>query len=99
MSRTDATEGAHGDELDPALRPPLSESFADDEAGEAAEPSFFEDPKRLAQTGLVVLLLVVGIYVLLPKILEDQDASAKLADASFWWILVALAFAGAMFGA
>lgn len=83
MARIDATEGAHGDEPDPV----------------EAEPSFFEDRKRLVQTGLFVLLLVVGIYVLLPKILEDQDASAKLGDARIGWVLVAGAFTVAMFGA
>jgi uncharacterized protein (TIRG00374 family) len=66
---------------------------------EELEPSFLDNPKRIAQTGLLVLALVVGIYVLLPKILEDQDASAKLADAKPAWIAVAVGFAGAMFGA
>ena len=37
--------------------------------------------------------------MLLPKILEDQDASAKLGDAKLSWILVAVGFAFAMFGA
>ncbi len=63
------------------------------------EPSFLENPKRLAQSGLLVLLLVVGIYVLLPKVLEDQDASARLGDADPLWIAVALFFAVVMFGA
>jgi uncharacterized protein (TIRG00374 family) len=63
------------------------------------EPRFFEDPKRLIQTGALVLLLVVGIYFLLPKILEDQDASARLGDASLAWVVVALGFAVAMFAA
>jgi uncharacterized protein (TIRG00374 family) len=63
------------------------------------EPRFFEDPKRLIQSGVIVLVLVVGIYFLLPKILEDQDASAKLGDAKLVWVLVALGFAVAMFAA
>jgi uncharacterized protein (TIRG00374 family) len=65
----------------------------------AEEPRFFEDPKRLVQTGALVLLLVVGIYFLLPKILEDQDASARLGDASLAWVVVALGFAVGMFAA
>jgi uncharacterized protein (TIRG00374 family) len=83
MARIDATEGAPGEEPDPI----------------EAEPSFFENRRRLVQTGLFVLVHVLAIYVLLPKILEDQDASAKLGDAKFGWILVAGAFTVAMFGA
>jgi uncharacterized protein (TIRG00374 family) len=67
--------------------------------GDDYEPSFFEDPKRLAQTGLFVLLVVVAIYVLLPKIISDQDASSRLADAEVIWIVVAFLFAIAMFAA
>jgi len=74
-------------------------SAVEAEDAEAEEPSFFESRKRLVQTGLFVLVLVVGIYVLLPKILEDQDASAKLGDAKLAWVLVAGAFTVAMFGA
>ena len=99
MSRSDANEGAHGDELDPALTQAPAAPPAADEDTDAAEPSFFESRKRLVQTGLFVLLLVVGIYVLLPKILEDQDASARLGDAKLVWVLVAGAFTVAMFGA
>src|SRR5258705_388633 len=99
MSRIDANEGAHGNELDPALSTLPDDALAADDEADAEEPAFFEDPKRLAQTGLVVFLLVVGIYILLPKILEDQDASSALADAKLIWILVAVAFAFAMFGA
>jgi uncharacterized protein (TIRG00374 family) len=70
-----------------------------EEAELETEPSFFEDRKRLVQTGLFVLLLIVAIYVLLPKILEDQDATAKLSDAKLSWILVAGLFTVLMFGA
>src|SRR5438046_465487 len=99
MSRSDVTEGAHGDEPDPRLTQAVDGPDTSEEEAEAEEPSFFEDRKRLVQTGLFVLVLIVGIYVLLPKILEDQDASAKLGDAKFGWILVAGAFTIAMFGA
>ncbi|MBA2523726.1 MAG: hypothetical protein H0V25_10420, partial [Solirubrobacterales bacterium] len=32
-----------------------------------AEPSFFEDPRRLAVTGVFVLLMFAAIYFLLPN--------------------------------
>jgi uncharacterized protein (TIRG00374 family) len=62
------------------------------EEGAEVEPSFFADPKRLAQTLVVVALLVVGIYVLAPKIFDLEDAVGKLGDASPLWIAAALAF-------
>ena len=64
----------------------------EEEEGQEAEPSFFADPKRIAQTLLVVLLLVAAIYVLLPRIFDTQDALGKLGDANPIWIAVALAF-------
>ena len=45
----------------------VDRDLVDEEDGEEDEPSFFADPKRLAQTGIVVLLLVGAIYVLLPE--------------------------------
>jgi len=60
--------------------------------GEDTEPSFFADPKRIAQTTIVVLGLVAAIYILFPRIVGVQDALAKLGDATPVWIVVALAF-------
>jgi uncharacterized protein (TIRG00374 family) len=63
-----------------------------EDEGQEAEPSFFADPKRIAQTLVVVLLLVVAIYVLLPRVFDTQNALDKLGDANPIWIAVALAF-------
>jgi uncharacterized protein (TIRG00374 family) len=76
----------------------------DPQAGEVTEedeeePSFFTDPKRLAQTGIVVLLLVAAIYLLLPNIIGLEDAVAKLDNADWTWITVALGFNVLAFGA
>ncbi len=68
-----------------------------DQEDEAGEPSFFADPKRLAQTIVVVLVLVAAIYVLLPKLVGIQGAVARLADANPAWVAVAVAFAVLMF--
>jgi uncharacterized protein (TIRG00374 family) len=84
MSSAESTDLDRGEEL---------------EEREEYEPSFFEDPKRLLQTGLFVLLVVVGIYVLLPKIISDQGKTGRLADAEVVWIVVAFFFAIAMFAA
>jgi uncharacterized protein (TIRG00374 family) len=100
MARADPTDATRGDEAESNLTAPVAEPASAAAAeGDDYEPSFFEDPKRLAQTALFVFALVVGIYVLLPKILSDQDASSRLADAELIWIIVAFFFAIAMFAA
>ena len=78
-------------------REPDQPLLDDDDVDLDEEPRFFEDPKRLAQTMAFVLLLIVGIYFLLPKILSDQDATARLDDANWAWVLVAFWFAVIMF--
>jgi uncharacterized protein (TIRG00374 family) len=64
-----------------------------------AEPRFFSDPKRLIQTGVVVLLLLVAIYVLIPKLFDLQDALGKIDQGDPVWIGLGVAFCVAMFGA
>ena len=56
------------------------------------EPSFFGDPKRLLQTFVVVLLILVGIYLLLPNVVGLEDAIRTLGAANWVWVCVALAF-------
>jgi uncharacterized protein (TIRG00374 family) len=67
------------------------------EEGEETEPSFFASPKRLLQTGLVVLLLLAAIYVLLPRIVGIKGAVGQLGEATPAWLIVALVFDVAMF--
>jgi uncharacterized protein (TIRG00374 family) len=62
------------------------------ELDEEAEPSFFAQPRRIAQTLLIVLILVAAIYVLLPKIVGLDDALATLDQGNPWWIAAAVAF-------
>jgi uncharacterized protein (TIRG00374 family) len=64
-----------------------------------AEPSFFADPKRLIQTLVAVVLLVIAIYVLFPKIVGLQGAVSKIEDGDPLWIGVGLLCCVAMFGA
>jgi putative heme transporter len=64
-----------------------------------AEPSFFADPKRLVQTAVAVVLLVVAIYVLLPKIIGLEDALAKLGDGNPLWIGLGVVFCALAFAA
>ena len=56
------------------------------------EPSFFEDPKRLIQTGVAVVLLIVAIYVLFPKIVGLEDVWGTIKSGDPFWIALAVAF-------
>lgn len=65
--------------------------------GEEAEPSFLQDPRRLAQTGLAVLVLIAAIYFLLPELVGVEDGLRKLDKADPAWIALACGFAVLMF--
>jgi uncharacterized membrane protein YbhN (UPF0104 family) len=67
-----------------------------EEADEAAE-SFFARPKRLIQTGVLVLLLIGGIYFLFPKVVGVEGTFQRFSDAEPIWLVVALAMAFVMF--
>ena len=103
MGSPDPTDRDKGDELEKLLTytaaEPGVESDEDDDE-EDYEPSFFENPKRLAQSALIVLVLVVGIYVLLPKsgCRPGRDAPSS-ATRSPVWVAVSFGFAVVMFGA
>jgi uncharacterized protein (TIRG00374 family) len=62
------------------------------EMGEEAEPSFFADPKRLIQTFIAVILLVVAIYVLLPRVVGLEGALNRIGDGEPVWIVIGVAF-------
>jgi uncharacterized protein (TIRG00374 family) len=59
--------------------------------GGAAELPIFTT-RRLIQTTLLVLVVLVGIYFLFPKLVGLGNALGKLGDASPIWIAVAVAF-------
>ena len=56
------------------------------------EPRFFADPKRLIQTGVAVVLLVVAIYVLFPKIVGLEDVWGTIKGGNPFWIVMAVVF-------
>ena len=60
---------------------------ADDEA-----PSLLENPRKVALTALMVLLLFAAIYVLLPKLIGLEDAIEKLGEGEWQWFAVAVGF-------
>ena len=64
-----------------------------------SEPSFFANPRRIAQTLVAVVLLTVAIYVLFPKVVGLEGSLDKIGDGDPIWIAIALAFNVAAFGA
>ncbi len=49
-------------------------------------------PRRVIQTVVLVIALLVGIYFLFPKLVGLSGALAKLGDAEPVWIAIAIAF-------
>jgi uncharacterized membrane protein YbhN (UPF0104 family) len=70
----------------------------EDDTGESSRaqlPLF--TPRRVIQTAIVVLGLLVGIYFLFPKLVGLSDALGELDDADPVWIGVAVGFCVASF--
>jgi uncharacterized protein (TIRG00374 family) len=82
-------------------RPPSAQDHEETarETVAEAEPSSFADPKRLIQTAVAVVLLLVAIYVLVPKLFDLQDALGKIDQGDPVWIATGVAFCVAMFAA
>jgi hypothetical protein len=101
MGRSNSRGSSKGEELDATLPMTAAESgFGAVSAREAegdSEPSFFENPMRIVQTILFVLVVVAGIYLLLPNIVGVDDGIQRLGEGDSLWIGVALAFSVVMF--
>jgi uncharacterized protein (TIRG00374 family) len=82
-------------------RPPSAQDHEESarEIVAEAEPSFFADPKRLIQTAIAVVLLLVATYVLVPKLFDLQDALGKIDQGDPVWIALGLFFCVVMFAA
>lgn len=65
--------------------------------GDAAELPIFTR-RRLIQTLVVVVALLIGIYFLFPRLVGLGNALGKLDDANPIWIMVAIGFNIAAFG-
>ncbi len=49
-------------------------------------------PRRIVQTLLVVIAILIGVYFLFPRLVGLGDALSKLGDAELAWIAVAIGF-------
>jgi uncharacterized protein (TIRG00374 family) len=94
--REDLRSNANGEVAAGGPEGPLVPAAPDDDN---AEPSFFQDPRRLILTGAVVLLMFGAIYVALPNVIGLEDAIAKIGEGEWQWFVVALGFNVAAFAA
>ena len=92
------------------VRPEVAEpTLLEDRMPESALPDGDElDDKRIAgmlsarqlvPVFIAIAVLIVAIYVLLPKVAGVQDAFQRIDNATWYWIVIALAFNGAAFAA
>src|SRR3954467_11913914 len=96
---------------DEELRPPRDEGGGadlDELAAEAIEDEtedfeergkeLLRDRRRIAGLIAAVVLLVVAIYVILPKVVGLNDVVGRLSDATWYWVVIAASFTLVSFG-
>jgi uncharacterized protein (TIRG00374 family) len=74
------------------------EESADDESVGAFQ-ALLADRRKLLGGVAIVALLLFGIYVVFPKLVGLDDAVKKLDNAVWYWIVIAIVFNVAAFGA
>ncbi len=55
-------------------------------------------PRRVVQTALLVLILLLGIYILFPRLVGLGDSLSKLGEADGVWVIVGVGFLVAAIG-
>jgi len=61
--------------------------------------ALLQDRRRLFGGALLFLLVIVGIYIVFPKLVGLDDAVKKLDNATWYWVVVAIGFNVAAFAA
>ncbi|MDX6616595.1 MAG: putative heme transporter [Solirubrobacterales bacterium] len=56
------------------------------------EPSFIADPKKLLLTGIAAVVLLIGIYVLVPKLTDLKGAIDNMDNGAPGWLAAAVGF-------
>lgn len=95
-----SSEGWKDPDADATMRgvSPEEEDWQEDAAGEG--PALIKGGWRaVLQTVVAVVLVVVAIYVLLPRLLDVEDAIGMLGEANVLWIAVALCCGVLMYAA
>src|SRR4051794_34252470 len=73
--------------------------FEDQEEEISRIQAFLQDRRKLATTGALFVLLLVAIYVLLPKLTDAGDTIDRVGSATWYWVVVAVGFNVLSFGA
>ncbi len=81
------------------VRPRDEEQPSDSMAVEDRGLALLQDRRRLATGLLALVLIVVAIYVLFPAVVGLDDALERFGDATWYWIVLAVVFTIASFGA
>src|SRR4051794_33489132 len=66
--------------------------FEDQEEEISRIQAFLQDRRKLATTGLLFVLLLVAIYVLVPKLTDTGDTLERVGSATWYWVVVAVGF-------
>jgi uncharacterized protein (TIRG00374 family) len=61
--------------------------------------ALLQDRRKLFGGLALFILIIVAIYIVFPKLVGLDDALRKLDDAVWYWVVVAIGFNGAAFGA
>jgi uncharacterized membrane protein YbhN (UPF0104 family) len=75
------------------------EEDADEDLRVSGMGAMLVDRRRLTFGALLVLALVAAIYVLFPRIVGLNDELARISDAKWYWVVIAVAFNVGAFGA
>lgn len=65
----------------------------------SAFQALLQDRRKLLGAMAVIVLIIVAIYVVFPKLVGLDDALRKLDEATWYWIVIAIGFNVAAFGA
>src|SRR5947209_11350627 len=79
---------------DPPERLELADTLDDHEDIERRGAALLGDRRRIVGLALAVILLIVAIYVVVPKVtgLQHSNPVARLGHATWYWLIVALGF-------
>jgi uncharacterized membrane protein YbhN (UPF0104 family) len=70
----------------------LDEETRDEELAVGGMQALLQDRRRLLSGFLLFVLLIVAIYVLVPKVFGLDEAVARLDEGTWYWVAVAVAF-------
>jgi putative heme transporter len=97
-ARLDTSDGA--DPVDDELSELAAEELEQEEQDiQERGAALLGDRRRVIGLLLAVVLLIVAIYVILPKVVGLNDVFGRLSDATWYWVAVAAAFNALSFGA